>query len=50
MYIIKDWANNDMFGGAEFDSFEEGWEFIYENVLNEEDFEDFFVVKKGEHI
>jgi len=33
-YIIKDWANNIMFNGKTFDSYEEGWEFIYANVDN----------------
>lgn len=27
-YIIKDWANNDVFSGALFDSFDEAEEFL----------------------
>lgn len=33
-YIIKDWADNHLFQDEVFDSYEEGWEFIYENVDN----------------
>jgi hypothetical protein len=28
-YYIKDWMSNVLFGGKTFDSFEEGWEYIY---------------------
>ena len=35
-YIIKDWAGNHLFRDKAFDSFEEGWEFIYTNVDNSE--------------
>lgn len=34
MYIITDWANNHLFKNKTFDTFDEGWEFIYENVDN----------------
>lgn len=33
-YIIKDWAGNHLFKNYRFDSFEEGWNFIYKNVDN----------------
>ena len=33
-FIIEDWAGNRMFPENEFESFEEGWEFVYENVDN----------------
>ena len=33
-HIIKDWAGNIMFKGITFNSYEEGWEYIYENVDN----------------
>lgn len=33
-YIIKDWAGNHLFKDQVFDSYEEGWEYIYENVDN----------------
>ena len=29
-YEIIDWASNEMFGGKQFDSFEEAWGFLYE--------------------
>jgi hypothetical protein len=29
-FIIKDWMGNILWDGKEFDSFMEGWEFIYE--------------------
>ena len=35
-YIIRDWADNHLFTERTFDSFEDGWEFIYENVDNSE--------------
>jgi hypothetical protein len=28
---IRDWTNKICFGGKTFSSFEDGWEFIYEN-------------------
>lgn len=45
-YIIKDWANNIMFNGIEFDTFEDAWGYIYEMNENEEEYEDIFVVLK----
>lgn len=48
MYIIIDWMSNRLFPEETFDSFEEGWEFIYANV--EEDspddgtYDDYYVV------
>lgn len=36
-YIIRDWANNICFHGKEFDSFEEGWEFIWETFPDGEE-------------
>jgi hypothetical protein len=35
-YIIKDWIDNQMFSNKKFNSFDEAWEFIYENVDNSE--------------
>lgn len=34
-YIIKDWAGNTLFKGKTFDTYEDGWNFIYENVKEE---------------
>ena len=33
-FIIQDWAGNHLFQDKIFDSFEDGWSFIYENVDN----------------
>lgn len=34
VFIIQDWAGNRMFPDKTFESFEDGWEFVYENVDN----------------
>ena len=58
-YIIKDWCSNVLFGGREFDSFEEGWDFIYENDPEPAErtskwidgwYDDYFVEEKKEEI
>lgn len=36
MYIIEDWAGNRMFPDKEFETFEDGWEYVYEHVDNSE--------------
>ena len=57
MYIVTDWAGNVLnFKGyfqlfqlaspMEFKSFDEAWEWIHENVQNENCFEDIEVIKK----
>ena len=33
-FIIQDWAGNRMFPEHAFETFEDAWEFIYENVDN----------------
>ena len=33
-FIIQDWAGNRMFPDDAFETFEDAWEFIYENVDN----------------
>lgn len=33
-FIIIDWAGNHLFTDKTFKSFEDGWNFIYENVDN----------------
>lgn len=56
-YIIKDWAGNILdFKGTfklpqlavamEFNSFDDGWDWIYEHVGNEEAYQDLFVIQK----
>lgn len=53
-YIIVDWMNNHLFQDEEFETFEEGWEFIYENVQEEyeEDgrYEDYYVIEKETYL
>ena len=34
MWIIEDWAGNRMFPDKTFDSFDDAWDYIYENVDN----------------
>jgi hypothetical protein len=47
-YIIQDWAGNRMFPNNEFDSFEDGWAFIHENIHEETEddgtYDDVFVI------
>ncbi len=45
-YIIHDWASNIMFNGIEFNSFEDGWEYVFENIEDEEEYQDIYVVEK----
>lgn len=57
-YIIQDWTGKRLFLNQEFDSFQEGWDYIYENVdnetynqtQNENDnvYQEYFVVVKNE--
>lgn len=35
-FIIQDWAGNRMFPEEAFETYEDAWEFIYENVDNSE--------------
>jgi hypothetical protein len=46
MFIIKDWANNILFNSKEFDTFEDGWEFLYLTFPEEEDFGDYYVCEE----
>lgn len=49
MYIIQDWAGNRMFPRKTFESFEDGWDFIYENIPEEKEwdgtYDDIFIVQ-----
>lgn len=57
-FIIIDWAGNHLFKDKEFNSFEEGWEFIYENVDNSEfdlsgddnddNYQEYYVINKND--
>jgi hypothetical protein len=49
-FIIKDWADNHLFRDQEFETFEDGWEFLYQKFPNgDEDrtFDDLFVVERS---
>ena len=35
-YIIKDWADNHLFQEEVFESFEDAWEYIYDNIDSSE--------------
>lgn len=58
-FIIIDWAGNHLFKDKEFETFEEGWEYIYENVNNskydetgnedDNEYQEYYVIKKSEH-
>jgi hypothetical protein len=43
-FKIVDWMNNRMFPDKVFNTFEDGWEFIYEKIHNEEDCQEYYVV------
>lgn len=50
-WIIIDWAYNRLFPKQEFESFDDGWCFIYENIEDTDDaYDDVFVVLKDEYI
>lgn len=50
-FIILDWMGNHIFKNQIFDSFEEGWDFIYINFPEEDDnFDDFYVTEVTETI
>jgi hypothetical protein len=54
-YIIKDWAGNHLFIDKKFESFDDGWEFIYENIDNslydktnndnDDNYQEYYVIK-----
>ena len=44
MFIIEDWAGNILFKGERFDTFDDAWAFIYENVDDEEFHQDLYVI------
>ena len=55
-FIIRDWMNNILFDGIEFDSFEEGWDWLYTNYPEPDESspdwvngwnDDWFVIEKG---
>ncbi len=44
-FIIKDWADNILFDGKSFDTFEDAWGHIYETFPDavDGDFDDYYV-------
>lgn len=48
MFEIRDWANNLLFNGKTFDTFEDGWDFLYEKFpdYQDGDFDDYYVLEK----
>lgn len=50
MFKIFDWMHNEVnTGGKVFDTFEDGWEWIYTNVPNEDNaYDDLFVLQCNE--
>jgi len=46
-FIIEDWAGNVMFNGKEFETFDDGWCYISEHIVDEDNaYDDVFVVEK----
>jgi hypothetical protein len=55
-FVIEDWAGNHLFKNKTFNSFEDGWDFIYTNVDNskydktgndnDNEYQEYFVVPK----
>jgi len=46
MWKIQDWAGNDVnTGGETFETFEDGWGWIYQHVVDEDNaYDDYYVV------
>lgn len=48
-YIIQDWMSNHLFKNHIFITFEEGWDFIYENIKEEYEgdgtYDDYYIVE-----
>jgi len=51
-FIILDWMGNHKFKDMIFDSYEEGWDFLYVTFSDEDDacFDDFYVTEVTEDI
>lgn len=46
-FIIIDWANNHCYPQMEFDTFEDGWDWIYANVEDiDSSYDDLYVIDK----
>lgn len=44
-FVIEDWAGNHLFPHKTFDSFQDGWDFLYYQFPDEEDLSDYYVVE-----
>jgi hypothetical protein len=44
-FVIEDWAGNHLFREKTFDSYLDGWDFIYLQFPDEEDLSDYYVVE-----
>lgn len=42
MFVIKDWADNVMYPGPIFKSFDDAWSFIH-LIYNDDEYDDFYV-------
>lgn len=58
MYMIKDWAGNllnhnghfvapNLAAAMQFDSFDDAWEWIYQNIPDNESYDDIYAVTVG---
>ncbi len=46
-YIIQDWTGRTLFDGKTFNTFEDGWEYLYQLFPDEEDLGDYYVELKS---
>jgi hypothetical protein len=44
-FVIEDWAGNHLFREETFETFQDGWDFIYQQFPDEEDLSDYYVVE-----
>jgi hypothetical protein len=48
-YIIIDWANNHCFKNKSFETFEDGWSFLYCYYDDESYYQEYEVIKENEY-
>jgi len=46
-YIIIDWAYNHLFQDQTWDTSEEAWDFLLQNFMNDDDLQEYNVVRKS---
>ena len=44
-FVIEDWAGNELYKHGEFDTFEDGWDYLVEH-FSEEEHQDLYVIEK----